>query len=57
MLAGALITCYIAAFGLLLGAGISARIQLGPRLGRAAPARADGSSEEPERDAQAPRPS
>jgi uncharacterized BrkB/YihY/UPF0761 family membrane protein len=57
MLAGVLITCYIAAFGLLLGAGISARVQLGRRLGRGAPTRADASPEEPEQDAQAPRPS
>jgi hypothetical protein len=32
MLAGVLITCYLASFGLLLGAGVTARIQLG-RLG------------------------
>ena len=29
MLAGVLITCYLAAFGLLLGAGVTARVQLG----------------------------
>jgi hypothetical protein len=28
MLAGVLITCYLAAFGLLLGAGVAARVQL-----------------------------
>lgn len=33
MLTGVLITCYIAAFGLLLGAGVAARIQLGHPLG------------------------
>jgi hypothetical protein len=27
MLAGVLITCYLAAFGLLLGAGVAARVQ------------------------------
>jgi uncharacterized BrkB/YihY/UPF0761 family membrane protein len=32
MLAGVLATCYVAAFGLLLGAGVTARIQLGHRL-------------------------
>ncbi len=32
MLAGVLITCYLAAFGLLLGAGVAARAQLGQRL-------------------------
>jgi uncharacterized BrkB/YihY/UPF0761 family membrane protein len=32
MLAGVLITCYLAAFGLLLGAGCAARVQLGERL-------------------------
>jgi uncharacterized BrkB/YihY/UPF0761 family membrane protein len=32
MLAGVLITCYLAAFGLLLGAGVTARVQLGRRL-------------------------
>jgi membrane protein len=33
MLAGVLITCYLASFGLLRGAGVTARIQLGRRLG------------------------
>jgi uncharacterized BrkB/YihY/UPF0761 family membrane protein len=33
MLTGVLITCYLAAFGLLLGAGVTARVQLGRRLG------------------------
>lgn len=33
MLAGVLFTCYLAAFGLLVGAGVTARIQLGRRLG------------------------
>lgn len=33
MLAGVLITCYLASLGLLLGAGVTARIQLGRRLG------------------------
>lgn len=32
MLAGVLITCYLAALGLLLGAGCAARVQLGQRL-------------------------
>ena len=32
MLAGVLITCYLAAFGLLLGAGVAARVQLGHQL-------------------------
>jgi uncharacterized BrkB/YihY/UPF0761 family membrane protein len=32
MLTGVLITCYIAAFGLLLGTGVTARVQLGQRL-------------------------
>jgi uncharacterized BrkB/YihY/UPF0761 family membrane protein len=32
MLAGVLITCYLAAFGLLLGTGVTARVQLGRRL-------------------------
>jgi uncharacterized BrkB/YihY/UPF0761 family membrane protein len=36
MLAGVLITCYLAAFGLLLGAGVVARIHLGRRLGDSA---------------------
>ena len=31
-LAGVLFTCYLAAFGLLLGAGVTARVQLGHRL-------------------------
>jgi len=56
MLAGVLITCYLAAFGLLLGAGISARVQLGHRLGGAAPTRADASSQEPDRDVGTPSP-
>jgi uncharacterized BrkB/YihY/UPF0761 family membrane protein len=34
MLAGVLVTCYLAAFGLLLGAGVTARVQLGHRLGQ-----------------------
>ena len=33
MLTGVLVTCYFAAFGLLLGAGVAARIQIGRRLG------------------------
>jgi uncharacterized BrkB/YihY/UPF0761 family membrane protein len=33
MLSGVLITCYLAALGLLLGAGVTARMQLGRRLG------------------------
>lgn len=33
MLAGVLITCYLASFGLLLGAGVTARVQLGRPLG------------------------
>jgi uncharacterized BrkB/YihY/UPF0761 family membrane protein len=33
MLAGVLITCYLAAIGLLLGAGVTARIHTGRRLG------------------------
>ena len=32
MLAGVLITCYLAAFGLLLGAGVAARVQRGQQL-------------------------
>ena len=32
VLAGVLITCYIVAFGLLLGTGVAARVQLGHRL-------------------------
>jgi membrane protein len=32
MLAGVLITCYLIALGLLLGAGVAARVQLGRRL-------------------------
>jgi hypothetical protein len=32
ILAGVLFTCYIVAFGLLLGAGVVARVQLGHRL-------------------------
>ena len=32
VLAGVLITCYLAAFGLLLGAGVAARAQLGQQL-------------------------
>ncbi|MBV9003725.1 MAG: YihY/virulence factor BrkB family protein [Solirubrobacterales bacterium] len=39
MLAGVLFTCYLAALGFLLGAGVTARIQLGRRLG--APAATD----------------
>ena len=34
MLAGVLFTCYLAAFGLLLGAGVAARAQLGQQLYR-----------------------
>ena len=37
ILAGVLITCYVVAFGLLLGAGVMARVQLGHRLGAGAP--------------------
>jgi len=33
VLAGVLITCYVVAFGLLLGSGVAARRQLGHRLG------------------------
>jgi uncharacterized BrkB/YihY/UPF0761 family membrane protein len=33
VLAGVLITCYVVAFGLLLGTGVAARLQLGHRLG------------------------
>jgi membrane protein len=40
MLAGVLITCYLAAFGLLLGAGVTARIDLGHRLTSPQPAAA-----------------
>ena len=36
MLVGIFITCYLAAFGLLLGAGVAARLELGHRLGPAA---------------------
>jgi uncharacterized BrkB/YihY/UPF0761 family membrane protein len=36
MLAGVFITCYLAALGLLLGAGVTARVELGHRLGPAA---------------------
>ncbi len=36
MLTGVLATCYLAALGLLLGAGVTARIQLGRRLGDSA---------------------
>jgi membrane protein len=32
MLSGVLITCYLASFGLLLGAGVTARVDLGRRL-------------------------
>jgi uncharacterized BrkB/YihY/UPF0761 family membrane protein len=32
VLAGVLITCYLAAFGLLFGAGVAARVQLGQQL-------------------------
>jgi membrane protein len=35
MLAGVLITCYLIALGLLLGAGVAARVQLGQGLGPA----------------------
>jgi membrane protein len=38
ILAGVLITCYVVAMGLLLGAGVMARVQLGHRLGAGAPA-------------------
>ena len=34
MLAGVLLTCYLAAFGLLLGTGVAARAQLGQQLHR-----------------------
>ncbi len=34
MLAGVLITCYLASIGLLLGAGVAARVQLGRELGK-----------------------
>jgi len=37
ILAGVLITCYVVAFGLLLGAGVMARVQLGHRLGAGPP--------------------
>ncbi len=37
MLAGVLFTCYLAAIGLLLGAGTTARVQLGHRLSDQAP--------------------
>jgi uncharacterized BrkB/YihY/UPF0761 family membrane protein len=37
MLAGVLFTCYLAAIGLLLGAGTTARVQLGHRLSDPAP--------------------
>ena len=33
MLAGIFITCYLAALGLLLGAGVMARVELGRRVG------------------------
>jgi uncharacterized BrkB/YihY/UPF0761 family membrane protein len=33
MLSGVLMTCYLAALGLLLGAAVTARVQLGHRLG------------------------
>ena len=36
MLVGVFITCYLAALGLLLGAGVTARVELGHRLGPAA---------------------
>lgn len=42
MLAGVLVTCYIAALGLLLGASVTARIQLGVRFG----SEADGHHQE-----------
>jgi uncharacterized BrkB/YihY/UPF0761 family membrane protein len=37
MLAGVLFTCYLAALGLLLGAGVTARVTLGRRLGTGTP--------------------
>jgi membrane protein len=37
ILTGVLITCYIVAFGLLLGAAVMARVQLGHRLGAGTP--------------------
>jgi uncharacterized BrkB/YihY/UPF0761 family membrane protein len=37
MLAGVLFTCYLAALGLLLGAGVTARVQLGRPLGGPSP--------------------
>jgi uncharacterized BrkB/YihY/UPF0761 family membrane protein len=40
MLAGVLVTCYVAAFGLLLGAAVAARLQLGDRFGAPLTARA-----------------
>jgi hypothetical protein len=42
VLAGVLITCYIVAFGLLLGAGVVARVQLGHRLQAPGPQPAQG---------------
>jgi uncharacterized BrkB/YihY/UPF0761 family membrane protein len=36
MLVGIFITCYLAAFGLLMGAGVTARLEVGHRLGPAA---------------------
>jgi uncharacterized BrkB/YihY/UPF0761 family membrane protein len=38
MLAGVLFTCYLAAIGLLLGVGVTARIHVGRRLGEPPPA-------------------
>jgi hypothetical protein len=35
MLAGVLVTCYLAALGLLLGVGVTARVELGRPLGTA----------------------
>jgi len=41
MLAGVLFTCYLAAIGLLLGAGVTARIHAGRRLGEISADRSD----------------
>jgi uncharacterized BrkB/YihY/UPF0761 family membrane protein len=41
ILAGVLITCYLAALGLLLGAGVTARVHLGRRLGSGTGGRSD----------------
>jgi uncharacterized BrkB/YihY/UPF0761 family membrane protein len=44
MLAGVLITCFLVALGLLLGAGVTARLQLGRRLGSPAPVAAESAN-------------